>query len=383
MNYLFFFYRCILCSFSCHIKLIDHRRKSTQTKKSSINSKPSSSSVCNSNCHDSLPFSSEIIAQITLNTLKLINSLASIHKNTMQSILGGELICLLMKHILLNLLTRCIPQSNTCSLQQNNSDKTSIHHPSTPRQYQQHYQVECRSKTFNHSSINNNRLYQLNNDHNVDDDGDDNDDDATDLLLLPSGARKIIVKPKQSQSLKLINNEHTQIVKCKNSTKSTTKLTSSHNDNTQAMDNKFTKSSYMYGITNHILHEVILCIGYLCVLNSDNQTSLQCGSSPNLLQRLLSLPFEYFSYCPLTDILYPTLIACCYKHSLNTNVLESELSPSILANYIEERLLEKKVNSFRKIEKKCNNNEFLDERFNFEQRFNISEWDSAKAYFSR
>ncbi|VDP87420.1 unnamed protein product [Schistosoma mattheei] len=98
---------------------------------------------------------------------------------------------------------------------------------------------------------------------------------------------------------------------------------------------RFTKSSYMYEITSHILHEVILCIGYLCVLNSDNQTSLQCGSSPNLLQRLLSLPFEYFSYCPLTDILYPTLIACCYKHSLNTSVLESELSPSILANYIE------------------------------------------------
>ncbi|RTG85376.1 uncharacterized protein DC041_0008132 [Schistosoma bovis] len=345
---------------------IDHRQKSAQTKKSSINSKSSSSSssaVCNSSCHDSLPFSSEIIAQITLNTLKLINSLASIHKNTMQSILGGELICLLMRHILLNLLTRCIPQLNTCSLQQNNSDKTSIHHPSTPRQYQQQCQVECRSKTFNHSSINNNRLYQLNNDHDVDD-----DDDATDLLLLPSGARKIIVKPKYSQSLKSINNEHTQIVKCKNSTKSTT---------------KFTKSSSMYEITNHILHEVILCIGYLCVLNSDNQTSLQCGSSPNLLQRLLSLPFEYFSYCPLTDILYPTLIACCYKHSLNTSVLESELSPSILANYIEERLLEKKVNSFRKIEKKCNNNEFLDERFNFEQRFNISEWDSAKAYFSR
>ncbi|VDP67808.1 unnamed protein product [Schistosoma mattheei] len=212
--------------------------KLTQTKKSSINSKSSSSSaVCNSNCHDSLPFSSEIIAQITLNTLKLINSLASIHKNTMQSILGGELICLLMRHILLNLLTRCIPQSNTCSLQQNNFDKTSINHPSTPRQHQQHYQTECRSKTFNHSSINNNRLYQLNNDHDVDDD-DDDDDDATDLLLLPSGARKIIVKPKYSQSLKSINNEHTQIVKCKNSTKSTTKLTSSHNGDTQAIDNK-------------------------------------------------------------------------------------------------------------------------------------------------
>ncbi|CAI2733259.1 unnamed protein product [Schistosoma spindalis] len=358
---------------------IDHRRKSTQTKKSSINSKSSSSSlsaVCNSNCHDSFPFSSEIIAEITLNTLKLINSLASIHKNTMQSILGGELICLLMRHILINLLTRCIPQSNTYSLQQNNSDKTPLHHPSTPRQDKQQYQVEFKSNTLSNKNINNNRQYQLNNDHNVDDDNDD----ATDLLLLPSGARKIIVKSKHLQPLKSTNSEHTQIVKCKNS--SSIKLTSSHSGDNQAIDNKFIQS-YMYKITNHILHEVILCIGYLCVLNSDNQTSLQCGSSPNLLQRLLLLPFEYFSYCPLTDILYPTLIACCYKHSLNTSILETELSPSILANYIEERLLEKKVNSFGKIEKKCNNNEFLDERFNFEKRFNISEWNSAKTYFSR
>ncbi|CAH8642441.1 unnamed protein product [Schistosoma rodhaini] len=359
----------------------DHRRKLTQTKKSSIHSK-SSSVVCNSNCHDSLPFSSEIIAEITLNTLKLINSLASVHQNTMQSILGGELICLLMRHILINLLTRCVPQSQTCSLQQINSDKTPIHHPSTPRQHQQQYEVGLKSNN-NINGDHFNRQYQFNNDHGVD------DDDPTDLLLLPSGARKIIVKSKHSQPLESIkNNERSQIGKPKNSSstnissKSITKLTSSYGNNTQAIDNKFSKH-HIYEITNNILHEVILCIGYLCVLNSDNQTSLQCGPSPNLLQRLLSLPFEYFSYCPLQNILYPTLIACCYKHTLNTSVLETELSPSILANYIEERILERKVNSFRKIEKKCNNNEFLDERFNFEQRFNISEWDSAKAYFSR
>ncbi|XP_018653682.1 LOW QUALITY PROTEIN: hypothetical protein Smp_198330 [Schistosoma mansoni] len=361
----------------------DHRRKLTQTKKSSIHSK-SSSVVCNSNCHDSLPFSSEIIAEITLNTLKLINSLASVHQNTMQTILGGELICLLMRHILINLLTRCVPQSQTCSLQQINSDKTPIHHPSTPRQHQQQYEVGLKlNNNMNDGRCN--RQYQFNNDHGVDDD----DDDSTDLLLLPSGARKIIVKSKHSQPLESIkNNEHSQIGKPKNSSstnissKSMTKLTSFYGNNTQAIDSKFSKH-HIYEITNNILHEVILCIGYLCVLNSDNQTSLQCGPSPNLLQRLLSLPFEYFSYCPLQNILYPTLIACCYEHTLNTSVLETELSPSILANYIEERILERKVNSFRKIEKKCNNNEFLDERFNFEQRFNISEWDSAKAYFSR
>ncbi|VDQ05654.1 unnamed protein product [Trichobilharzia regenti] len=90
-----------------------------------------------------------------------------------------------------------------------------------------------------------------------------------------------------------------------------------------------------YSITENILHEAILCIGYLCALNIENQTNLQCGPSPNLLQHLLSLPFEYFSHHPLTDILYPTLIACCYQHAQNTSILETELSPTILANYIE------------------------------------------------
>ncbi|CAH8554243.1 unnamed protein product [Schistosoma turkestanicum] len=368
----------IMSTSECSEK-IDRRQKLTKTNKHlSVNG---------------LPFNSEIVAQIILNTLKLINSLASIHQNTMQSILGGELICLLMRHILINLLTRCVPQANHYSIQQITSNKPppTVHHSTTTATtttttktavtVRQPHQTGVKSKTSMNNNHKNNKIH-----HRVtaNDAGNADDDDKDDLLLLPSGTRKIILKPKYQHSKTVNNNDMNQCKQQQQVTASTQQLINhSNKTNIQSIDNnKFAKLS-SYTINELILHEVILCIGYLCVLNTDNQTSLQCGPSPNLLQRLLALPFEYFSYYPLVNILYPTLIVCCYQHELNTNVLQSEFSLSILANYIEERILERKVNSFGRIEKKSNTNEFLDERFNFEQRFNISEWNSAKAYFSR
>lgn len=88
-------------------------------------------------------------------------------------------------------------------------------------------------------------------------------------------------------------------------------------------------------MTKMILHETILCIGHLCSLNQTNQNSLLGSTSPHLLIRLISLPIQYFSQKPLTDILYPTLIACCYKNPNNTELLGKELNLNLLANYIE------------------------------------------------
>ncbi|KAK4467845.1 hypothetical protein MN116_008766 [Schistosoma mekongi] len=366
---------CINPSSDCSDK-IDHCRKSLHRKISSINSKSSLSSSRNYNfsCHEfQLPFCSEIIAQITLNTLKLINSLAVIHRNIMQSILGSELICLLIRHILINLLARCVPQSN--NYPEVITDRTIISPlPSRHRQQQQQQEIRSKSKTANYTVVDNHRHHSSDSNY-----ADADDDDTETNLLLPSGARKVVVKSKRQQ-LKSIHNNY-QIVECKNPPLSRNKDSIS-SFIVQSENIKHSNKS-TYEITDLILHEVILCIGYLCVLNVDNQTSLQCGPSPNILQRLLSLPFEYFSHRPLTDILYPTLIACCYRHPSNMNILESELNSSILANYIEERLLERKMDSLVKIDKKYGNCELLDERFNFDQRFNISEWNSAKIYFTR
>lgn len=44
-----------------------------------------------------------------------------------------------------------------------------------------------------------------------------------------------------------------------------------------------------------LLDEVILAIGYFCVLNPDNQVFLQSGRSPTVLQLLCALPLDYFT----------------------------------------------------------------------------------------
>jgi len=61
----------------------------------------------------------------------------------------------------------------------------------------------------------------------------------------------------------------------------------------------------------------------------------QSGQPPTILQQLCALPFQYFSNPRLTNILFPTLISCCYDNQLNREILEQELSCSLLSNFIE------------------------------------------------
>ncbi|KAI0235425.1 S phase cyclin A-associated protein in the endoplasmic reticulum [Lamellibrachia satsuma] len=88
-------------------------------------------------------------------------------------------------------------------------------------------------------------------------------------------------------------------------------------------------------VNEELLHEVILSIGYFSVLHHDNQMLTQSGQSPTILQQLIALPFQYFSNPRLTNVLFPTLIACCYDNQRNREILEQELSCSLLANFIE------------------------------------------------
>ncbi|KAL8624057.1 hypothetical protein ACOMHN_019480 [Nucella lapillus] len=65
-------------------------------------------------------------------------------------------------------------------------------------------------------------------------------------------------------------------------------------------------ASYLILYSSHhlcedLLLQVILCVGYFTVLHPDNQV---------VLQRLCSLPFQYFSDPHLTAVLFPALISC-------------------------------------------------------------------------
>ena len=81
----------------------------------------------------------------------------------------------------------------------------------------------------------------------------------------------------------------------------------------------------------HIDHFIMQCCTW--------QVVIQSGQPPTILQQMCSLPFQYFSDPRLTNVLFPTLIACCYNNSSNKEILEQELSCMLLANFIEVSLL--------------------------------------------
>lgn len=84
-----------------------------------------------------------------------------------------------------------------------------------------------------------------------------------------------------------------------------------------------------------LLHESIICLGYLTCLHEANQQNL-CRCQPVLvLTKLCRLPVAYFSETDLANILLPTLISCCFPNPDNRALLVTELTPGLVANYIE------------------------------------------------
>ncbi|GIX87027.1 s phase cyclin A-associated protein in the endoplasmic reticulum [Caerostris extrusa] len=126
-----------------------------------------------------------------------------------------------------------------------------------------------------------------------------------------------------------------------------------------------------------LLHEIILLVGYFTVLNAENQSIIQAGQRPTVLQQLCCLPFLYFSDTELTDILFPTLIACCYKNPANKTILQQEMTSELLSNYIEVKYLNAEENRIKENKTSVN-----DKRWLFSVRFPKCHWSSAKHYFS-
>jgi hypothetical protein len=88
-----------------------------------------------------------------------------------------------------------------------------------------------------------------------------------------------------------------------------------------------------------LLHAVVELVGLVCVQNPANQVIVLWGQSPNILQRLLSLPFSYFSMRPQRYVLFPTLIALCFENKRNLAILQQEVSQDMLIEFLDDLLL--------------------------------------------
>ncbi|XP_064608297.1 S phase cyclin A-associated protein in the endoplasmic reticulum-like isoform X2 [Liolophura sinensis] len=137
--------------------------------------------------------------------------------------------------------------------------------------------------------------------------------------------------------------------------------------------------------SEELLHEVILCVGYFTALHPDNQVIIQSGQPPTVLQQMCALPFQYFSDPRLTAILFPTLISCCFNNQQNREILEQELSCSLLSNFIEEKQLELQQarllpSTARKEKEK--GRDMGEQRMLLSTRFPMDQWNAAQAYFN-
>ncbi|KAM3181753.1 hypothetical protein ACTXT7_013752 [Hymenolepis weldensis] len=146
-------------------------------------------------------------------------------------------------------------------------------------------------------------------------------------------------------------------------------------------------------LMSEILHEAIVCLGYLTSGHFGNQTRLCVSgqtSTPLLLQ-LCQLPLSYFSQPQLADILFPTLITSCFaakdvaatNGNMNVALLASHLNPALLANFVEARSLEKTL--AKPTDDKnptSSDNENADDYHQFENRFPPSLWKAAKSFFA-
>lgn len=124
-----------------------------------------------------------------------------------------------------------------------------------------------------------------------------------------------------------------------------------------------------------LLQELILTIGYYTLQNERNQEILQWGKSPTILQRLCSLPFQYFSQDYFKAVLFPSLISACFQNQRNKAILEQEMNADFLRTFIQDEAnaLETQTQM---------SEQAVPPRFKFSNRFPISLWEEARTFFS-
>ncbi|CAK8996078.1 unnamed protein product [Durusdinium trenchii] len=83
-----------------------------------------------------------------------------------------------------------------------------------------------------------------------------------------------------------------------------------------------------------LLHEAVVLLGFYCLQEPENQSILCYGEGQALLTRLAALPLHYFMDERGKAILFPTILASCFKSEQNLAVLRSEMNLSLVCTFL-------------------------------------------------
>lgn len=89
---------------------------------------------------------------------------------------------------------------------------------------------------------------------------------------------------------------------------------------------------------NDLLHETVVLLGFYCLQAPENQTIMCYGEGQALVTRLTSLPLHYFMDKQGQAILFPTVLATCFRSQQNLELLMSEMNPSLLRSFLSSHL---------------------------------------------
>jgi len=97
-------------------------------------------------------------------------------------------------------------------------------------------------------------------------------------------------------------------------------------------------SQYKVQDENELLHETIVLLGHYCLQGEENQSIMRYGEGQTLLAKITSLPLHYFMDEQGRGVLFPTILATCFRSEHNLELLRSEMNVSLLRKFLESNL---------------------------------------------
>jgi len=85
---------------------------------------------------------------------------------------------------------------------------------------------------------------------------------------------------------------------------------------------------------NALLHETMVLLGYYCLQRSENQGIMCYGEGQTLITKIASLPLYYFMDDRGRSLLFPTILATCFRSEQNLELLRNEMNLSLLHNFL-------------------------------------------------